>query len=72
MIPRAAKVLLGSDIGSLSEVEMEYFNSQVLPEMFRLAAAGQLQVASETARLMDIETAWTKEIRSGKRLVIKI
>ena len=64
--------LLGSGIGSLSEAEMEYFNSQVLPEMFRLAAAGQLQVETETARLTAIETAWTKEIGSGKRLVIKI
>jgi NADPH:quinone reductase-like Zn-dependent oxidoreductase len=64
--------LLGSGIGSLSEAEMAYFNGQVLPEMFQLAAVGQLQVATEKAGLKDIERVWNKEVGSGKRLVITI
>jgi NADPH:quinone reductase-like Zn-dependent oxidoreductase len=64
--------LLGSGIGSLSEADMEYFNGQVLPEIFQLAAAGQLQIVTETAGLKEIERVWNKEVGPGKRLVITI
>jgi NADPH:quinone reductase-like Zn-dependent oxidoreductase len=64
--------LLGSGIGSLSKTEMEYYYSRVLPEMFRLAAAGDLQLPTETAPLRDIAAVWQKPIDAGKRLVIKI
>jgi len=64
--------LLGSGIGSLSKTDMQYFYSSVLPEMFRLAAAGVLQLPTETAPLSEIAAVWQKPIDLGKRLVIKI
>jgi NADPH:quinone reductase-like Zn-dependent oxidoreductase len=64
--------LLGSGIGSLSKAEMEYFYSRILPEMFLLAAAGDLRLPTETAPLSEIAHAWNKPIDAGKRLVIKM
>lgn len=62
--------ILGSGIGSLSQEEMQKFSSEVLPEMFELAAQGKLTIETETAELKDIATAWQKEVAPGKRLVI--
>jgi NADPH:quinone reductase-like Zn-dependent oxidoreductase len=64
--------LLGSGIGSLSEEEMREFYGQVLPEIFQLAASGQLHLPTETVPLSSIAQAWTKPIEAGKRLVISI
>ena len=64
--------LLGSGIGSLSKAEMEYFFSRVLPEMFQLAAAGKLQLPTETVPLEQVAAVWNKPIDAGKRLVIKM
>jgi len=64
--------LLGSGIGSLSKAEMEYFYSRILPEMFLLAASGDLRLPTETAPLSEIAQAWNKPIDAGKRLVIKV
>ena len=64
--------LLGSGIGSLSKADMENFYSRVLPEMFQLAAAGDLHLPTETAPLSEIAQAWNKTVDAGKRLVIKI
>jgi len=62
--------LLGSGFGSLSEQELESFNTEVLPEMFQLAADGLLHIDTQTAPLKDITEAWNQEIPAGKRLVI--
>ena len=64
--------ILGSGIGSLSQDDLKKFGSDVLPEMFMLAAEGKLKIQTETADLKDIESAWQKNIDPGKRLVIKI
>jgi NADPH:quinone reductase-like Zn-dependent oxidoreductase len=64
--------ILGSGIGSLSQDDLKKYGSEVLPEMFMLAAEGKLKIQTETADLKDIESAWQKNIDSGKRLVIKI
>ena len=64
--------ILGSGIGSLSQDDLKKFGSEVLPEMFKLAAEGKLKIQTETADLKDIESAWQKNIDPGKRLVIKI
>jgi NADPH:quinone reductase-like Zn-dependent oxidoreductase len=64
--------ILGSGIGSLSQDNLKKFGSEVLPEMFMLAAEGKLKIQTETADLKDIESAWQKNIDPGKRLVIKI
>lgn len=62
--------LLGSGIGSLSKEDLQSYHTQVLPEMFELAASGKLQIGTTTAPLADINTAWNAEIEAGKRLVI--
>lgn len=64
--------LLGSGIGSLSQLEMQKFHAEVLPEMFKMAANGELKIETEIADLKDIESVWHKEVAPGKRLVIKI
>ncbi len=64
--------ILGSGIGSLSQDDLKKFGSDVLPEMFMLAAKGKLKIQTETADLKDIESVWQKNIDPGKRLVIKI
>jgi NADPH:quinone reductase-like Zn-dependent oxidoreductase len=71
-IRSSAIEILGSGIGSLSQDDLKKFGSEVLPEMFTLAAEGKLKIQTETADLKDIEAAWQKNIDPGKRLVIKI
>jgi D-arabinose 1-dehydrogenase-like Zn-dependent alcohol dehydrogenase len=50
---------------------MRKLQTQILPEMFQLAAEGKLKIATQTADLKDIETAWNAKIPSGERLVIR-
>jgi hypothetical protein len=40
--------------------------------MFQLAAAGVLQLPTETVPLREIADVWNKEIDAGKRLVINV
>jgi len=51
---------------------MKRLFTEMVPEMFQLAAGGKLKIETEILELKDIETAWDKEIPSGKRLVIAI
>ncbi|HXB30070.1 MAG TPA: zinc-binding alcohol dehydrogenase family protein [Puia sp.] len=71
-IRSSAIEILGSGIGSLSLDDLKKFGSEVLPEMFMLAAEGKLKIQTETAELKDIESVWQKNMDPGKRLVIKI
>lgn len=64
--------ILGSGIGSLSQEEMKLYATEVLPEMFQLAAEGKLKIQTETAPLKNIAHAWGKVIAPGSRLVITI
>jgi len=64
--------ILGSGIGSISKEAMDKFSSEVLPEMFQLAADGLLHIETETVALKNIETAWHKDTAPGKRLVVVI
>jgi len=64
--------ILGSGIGSLSQEDMKQFGSELLPELFQLAAEGKLTLETETAGLKDIAEAWNREVAPGKRLVITI
>lgn len=63
--------LLGSGFGSLFPQVLQQFNTQILPEMFELAADGKLVMATENRSLHQIETAW-EEASSGNRVVILI
>ena len=64
--------ILGSGIGSISKEAMEQFSTDVLPEMFQMAAQGELQIETEVVDLADIESAWHRDTMPGKRLVVRI
>ena len=64
--------ILGSGLGSLSQNDMRLLNTEVLPEMFELAALGKLKTETTIAHLKDIETAWNMDAGAGKRLVVLI
>lgn len=64
--------ILGSGFGSLSKTDLETFHKDILPEMFQLAAEGNLKIELVEGDLKAIETLWEQKIDSGKRLVITI
>lgn len=62
--------LSGSGLGSWTKDEMKELFSEILPEMFRLAAEHKLKVETENVSLANIEKLWSMEMTDGKRLVI--
>lgn len=62
--------LLGSGLGSLSQEDFKRFSSEILPEMFQLAGEGKLKIETQTETLENVETAWNKASKAGKRMVI--
>lgn len=72
-ILRSTDILLsGSGLGSWTREEVGLLVSGILPEMFRLAAQGEIKIDTVTVALKDIEAAWDMHIDGGKRLVILI
>ena len=64
--------LSGSGLGSWSKAEMNKLFTEIIPEMFQLAADKKLKVDTEVVHLADIEDLWNKEVADGKRLVVTI
>jgi NADPH:quinone reductase-like Zn-dependent oxidoreductase len=64
--------LSGSGLGSWTKEEMQKLFSEIIPEMFQLAADNKLKVATKTVELKDIEKLWDTEVPDGKRLVVTI
>ncbi|MET0944896.1 MAG: zinc-binding alcohol dehydrogenase family protein [Flavobacterium sp.] len=64
--------LSGSGLGSWSKEEVKLLFSEILPEMFLLAAQNKIKVNIEEGDLKDIEQMWNAEVSDGKRLVVKI
>lgn len=64
--------ILGSGLGSFSQNDLKEFSSQILPEMFQLAADKKLIIETQVEKLADIETVWNKDIEAGKKLVISM
>ncbi len=62
----------GSGFGSLSQDDLKKFDTEILPEMFQLAADGKLIIETYVDSLENIEIAWNQHIGGGKRLVIRI
>jgi NADPH:quinone reductase-like Zn-dependent oxidoreductase len=62
--------ILGSGLGSLPKEALQKMNSEILPEMFQLAADGKLKIETITMPLKDVESAWNSNIPTGQRLVI--
>lgn len=64
--------LSGSGLGSWSKEEMKQVLSEIIQEMFQLAADGKLKVETVTVPLEEIEKLWETEVGGGKRLVVII
>jgi NADPH:quinone reductase-like Zn-dependent oxidoreductase len=64
--------LSGSGLGSWTKDEMKKLFSEIIPEMFQLAAGNKLKVDTEKVSLTDIEKLWDMEVPDGKRLVVTI
>ncbi|HEX8016727.1 MAG TPA: zinc-binding alcohol dehydrogenase family protein, partial [Flavobacterium sp.] len=64
--------LSGSGLGSWTKEEVKLLFSEILPEMFLLAAQNKLKINIEEVSLIDIEKIWTKDVSDGKRLVVTI
>jgi NADPH:quinone reductase-like Zn-dependent oxidoreductase len=64
--------LTGSGLGSWTKDEVSKLFSEILPEMFQLAADGKLKVETIEVKLQDIAELWNLDVPSGKRLVVTI
>ncbi|WP_300670533.1 zinc-binding alcohol dehydrogenase family protein [Soonwooa sp.] len=62
----------GSGLGSWSRHEMQLLITEILPEMFQLAANGVLKIETHQTDLKDIEKVWDMNIEAGKRLVVMV
>lgn len=62
----------GSGLGSLPREAFQKLFTELIPEVFDLAAEGKIVIDTVTADLKDVAAAWNREIEGGKRLVIVI
>jgi len=62
--------LTGSGLGSWSKEQVRKLFTEILPEMFQLAADGKLKVETIKVNLKDIETLWNINLEDGKRIVV--
>ncbi|SDG02188.1 quinone oxidoreductase family protein [Chitinophaga filiformis] len=64
--------LAGSGMGSWSKSEVGLLFTEMLPEMFELAATGKLKVGATQVKLKDIAELWDLDVSNGQRLVVTI
>ncbi|MEI9934617.1 MAG: zinc-binding alcohol dehydrogenase family protein [Ferruginibacter sp.] len=64
--------LSGSGLGSWTKDEMQKLFSEIIPEMFQLAADKKLKVDTTSVNLKDIEKLWNIEVPDGNRMVVVI
>jgi NADPH:quinone reductase-like Zn-dependent oxidoreductase len=64
--------LTGSGLGAWSKAQVGELFSEILPEMFVLAATGKLKVETIRVKLADIAELWELEVDNGQRLVVTI
>jgi NADPH:quinone reductase-like Zn-dependent oxidoreductase len=64
--------LTGSGMGSWPREHVAKALSAILPEAFRLAAEGKLQLETTTAKLSDISGVWERNVPAGNRLVVMV
>ena len=72
LLRSSAIEIVGSGFGSLPRETFEKLNSELIPEMMKLAAAGKLRIDTETVPLRDIEKAWNAHAVTGARRVVLI
>ena len=64
--------LSGSGLGSWSKEQVGKLFTEILPEMFQLAADGALIIETVEVKLKDIAELWNLDVPGGRRLVVKI
>jgi NADPH:quinone reductase-like Zn-dependent oxidoreductase len=64
--------LTGSGLGSWSKLQVRKLFTEILPEMFQLAADGTLVVETVEVKLKDIAELWNLDVANGRRLVVTI
>lgn len=64
--------LTGSGLGAWSKQQVGMLFTQILPEMFQLAAEGKLKVETTAVKLKDIAELWNLDVPDGQRLVVAI
>jgi len=64
--------LTGSGLGAWSKQQVGMLFTQILPEMFQLAAEGKLKVETTAVKLENIAELWNLDVPDGKRLVVTI
>jgi NADPH:quinone reductase-like Zn-dependent oxidoreductase len=64
--------LSGSGLGSWTKDEMQKLFSEIIPEMFQLAANNKLKVETANVNLYDVEKLWDMQVPDGKRIVVMI
>ena len=64
--------LSGSGLGAWSKTQVRQLFSEILPEMFQLAATDRLKVQTSTTKLADIAAIWNLQVPDGRRLVVTI
>ena len=64
--------LSGSGLGSWTKSQVRTLFTDILPEMFQLAADGRLKVGVLEVALPDIATLWDMDVPDGKRFVVRI
>lgn len=62
--------LVGSGGGSISKEEIGRIQTEILPEVFRLAAAGKLSIDTLAIPLKDVAEAWKQADLQRKRVVV--
>ncbi|MCF2443982.1 zinc-binding alcohol dehydrogenase family protein [Dyadobacter sp. CY345] len=73
MILRSVDLQLsGSGLGSWSKPQVHLLMTEILPEMFAMAAEGKLKVETVAIGIESIEQHWDTAIPDGKRLVVVI
>jgi hypothetical protein len=64
--------IMGSGLGSWSKEQVRKLFSEILPEMFQLAAEGLLVIETLEVKLKDIAELWNLDVPDGQRLVVVI
>ncbi len=64
--------LTGSGLGSWSKPQVGKLFTEILPEMFQLAADGKLRVDTVEVKLEEIANLWNLDVPGGQRLVVTI
>lgn len=64
--------LTGSGLGAWSKQQVGQLFTEILPEMFQLAAEGKLKVETITVKLENIEELWNLDVPDARRLVVTI